>query len=589
MKKSFVLILAALLNLNLLFCDEVLDYLNTSWSIVLPGKVISEPVVTSYGFSVLTDAKLLQTYSNSGKLLWEQTVNKYRDSKLYVMPDDFLLLISDDNKRITLLNPSGVELWTRSLSFQITNPPAFGWDGRFFLNGTSTIECFGITGLTKWKKDFSAIAKIPFQTLPDGSLVAFLEQTNNGKTVGLRFSPFGEVIEEITFAGQIISAATNDEGIFLTFSDGTAGYFSLVDNKSQNKWVLQNSGNKPADANQIKNSRFIICEDTTEVFYVLPTSSSVSFYKIQPQDGQIVSSFVAKNIRGHELNSLIFKKNGIFLCDNTNAAFYNLDGLEQWYAKIPPKTGRAEWNYMIYTNDNSLNFCGTNWTMNSYRVSQTTKNVQTFRKTRNYNNWYTIDTSEFEYVFQTTIEGEFCTDKRYSQLQKGNYGTEEIDYISELMSACEVYKSALMSNANRTNKEGHSLFDLDTIGTQHIVNQTTMYSSSTFTNYEAFYLQRITNKSILLSLLDGISNFGYDPNGKVLEALEVLARKTNYKEEALLNAICDATYSICRFMGRPAFNTKGKEILQNFLNPNYSSNTRIYTRETLKKIASLNL
>lgn len=569
---------------------EVLNNLNTNWSIVIPGKVVTEPAVTSYGFAVITDAKLLSAYSNSGRLLWEKTVGRYRDSKIFLMSDDFILLSTEKNSKISLLNPSGIVLWDKDLKFSMTSAPLNGWDGRFFIHGNNEIECIGITGLTKWKLNTEELSELPLQTLPDGSIVAFLSKPEEGKTKGIRISPFGEILEEIIFAGQVQTAGTHSLGITLTFTDGSAGFFSLEDNLSKNKWVLQNNGASGSGALLPAASRFLICTDTSknELIYLQAFTGSVNVYKIKPENGQVLSSFTIKNIDSQNLLKTFYNKSGVFLCDQKYACFYGDTGLELWSAHLPPQKAKTEWNYLIYTQDSHFIICNTNWTLNAYRVSQATRKTGIQKQTNSYNSWYTIDTSDFEYIFRNKIESELVSDIRSAALIKGNYGKEEINYVSELLSACEVYKNELNSSA-KTNRQGPSLFEIDSIGTEHILHQLTLYSSSTFTNYEAIFLQKITNKTLLISLLRSVCSFGYDPNGSVLASLEIVSKKINYKDEAIINCICDSVYSVCKFMGRPAFNSKGKEILQNFLFPNYSASTRDYARETLKKISALDL
>ena len=573
-----------------LFAEEVLNNLNTNWSIVVPGKVVTEPAITNYGFSIITDSKLLSTYSNSGILLWEKAVNRYRDASIYTIDNDFILLVTDKNSKLTLLNPSGVELWSKEIDSPLLSKPLCGWDGRIFLSTKDFIECIGISGLLKWHLDISDLSTIPFQTLPDGSFVVFFETLENGKTKGLRISPFGEVLEEITFAGQVVSAQTHNQGIALTFTDCTAGLFTLEENQSKNKWVLQNNGAKGSGTLLPSKSKFLLCDDNldSEFIYLQAFSNSLNLYKINPEDGQVIRSFSINNIDSINLEKTIYNKAGIFICDNSQGYFFNDSGLELWSAQLPQNKGKNEWNYIIYTHDNHLIICNTNWTLNSYRVSQATKNISDLPKPKNYKNWYTINTADFDYIFQNSIDADVVSEKRVSIINKGNYGKDEINYISELLSACEVYKNNL-SAGTKTNRQGPSIFDLDSIGTERLVTQLTMYSTDTFCSYEAYYLQAITNKTILNTLLQGISNFGYDPTGTVLNALEVLAKKTSYKEELIISRICDATYSVCKFMGRPAFNSKGKVILQNFLFPSYSANTRTYARETMKKISALDL
>ena len=73
------------------------------------------------------------------------------------------------------------------------------------------------------------------------------------------------------------------------------------------------------------------------------------------------------------------------------------------------------------------------------------------------------------------------------------------------------------------------------------------------------------------------------------EDLTYTARWSKNKDTAYLNTICDSVYSICLFMGRPAYNKKGKDILKSLMGIGYSSKTRNYARDTLKKIIALEL
>ena len=116
-----------------------------------------------------------------------------------------------------------------------------------------------------------------------------------------------------------------------------------------------------------------------------------------------------------------------------------------------------------------------------------------------------------------------------------------------------------------------------------------MFSDSYFNKYISKFLKTLNNRSLLFALLKGISVNGYDPDLEIMEALDILAGKTNYKDKQMLSKICDSVYSICLFMGRPAFNSKGKNIVSKMLSSNYDSKTRLYARDILKKIAELEL
>ena len=92
------------------------------------------------------------------------------------------------------------------------------------------------------------------------------------------------------------------------------------------------------------------------------------------------------------------------------------------------------------------------------------------------------------------------------------------------------------------------------------------------------------NASLSIPLLCCVADYAFDPDGEMLSALEYLLSKTPASDTNLIKTICDATYSICAFMGRPSFNKKGKEILTSLMYPKYSRIINLYARSTLEKM-----
>lgn len=117
--------------------------------------------------------------------------------------------------------------------------------------------------------------------------------------------------------------------------------------------------------------------------------------------------------------------------------------------------------------------------------------------------------------------------------------------------------------------------------------QLPLYGTRYTTNLTAKLLKNEKNSFIIKCIVTGLSKDGYDPDGEILKALESLAGTVSSKNPALQTNICDAVFSICRFMGRPAYNKSGKFILKNFMSPANDSKVRLYARETLEKISAL--
>lgn len=82
---------------------------------------------------------------------------------------------------------------------------------------------------------------------------------------------------------------------------------------------------------------------------------------------------------------------------------------------------------------------------------------------------------------------------------------------------------------------------------------------------------------------------GYDKSGEILSAFIAISGRLTKKDSAAAKLLCDSTYKIVAFMGRPALYRQGKQILSQLMFPQYPKETRDYARQTLEKIISLEL
>lgn len=558
--------------------QQTLSNLNTSWTNVLPGSVITEPTVTSYGFCLITDARMLSAFTNEGKLLWEKPVNRSRKIILSDLPADFIALIDNSGKTLKVLNPSGGEIWTKKLDYTVTQKPFSGRDGRFFIKGDSVLECYGMNGVCKWRLETEKQKNMQIQELPDGSLILFLIEVT-GKTRGLRISPFGEMLEDILFAGEITNAFTCSDGVLLTFTDGSGGLFTVSQNAAVNKWTA---------SQKMKSPYFAVSSDRSEYLFLDLQADGVSVSQIDKSNGAITHSIKVSGINGSGLQKISYNSAGLFLCDKKNASLYNASGNELWSAKVPYDKSKDLWNYVVYTQDSYLIFCYKNWTLNAYHVAQTktATAVKTFEL--DYSQWIEVSSNNFSVLYDQSFNNELIKTERLTSLQNGLYSTAEIQWASELLSICQMYNEELRRSDFGTRKE-KSIFELDSPGFEKILKQLLLLGNADAQNCAADIILKTPNRSYLKAIFNGITVNGYDPDGSLLNSLELRAKSLNYKDKTIINDVCDAVYSICVFMGRPAYNTKGKDILKSFMFPSYDAKTREYARETLKKIIALEL
>lgn len=555
---------------------EILSNYNTSWSSVLPGTALCEPEVTSYGFCLVTDARNIMGYSSTGKLLWEKNIGRVRNVSLTSMRGDFILFHDENSNILRLFNPSGNELWSKALEFKPVSKPFAGRDGRFFIHGESKVYCYGINGSIRWQLQTSAQKNLPIQELPDGSIVVFLAD-EGGKTKGLRISPFGEKLEDITFAGSVRNCFTCSEGILLIFTDYSAGLFSLTEGLTKSRWVT---------SVQTGNPLFIVNKDKTDFRLLSLSQNDVTVYKLNVQDGTELSSCKLNGINGLNLLKSDFSASGLFLADSNKAELVDENYKELWSAKMPVNIRNKTINQIIYSNDNYLIFCDKNWTMNAYLTSQTTnktvlKNIQS-----DYSYFAPLDLTEFNYYTQSGFFSHLKNPEREKEIFEGNFGIKEQEWLTQTLSVARLYYMDSTSSNFGVHTE-KSVFQTDSAGFESILVQLALLCTDNTQSACADILSKSNNKTYCRALLTNLT--GYDPDGKLLTAIERHAELAGNKDSAYCNIICDAVYSICKFMGRPAYNKHGKDIIKRFMGAGYSSNTRTYARDTLKKIISLEL
>ena len=576
LKTALIFSLLAFLLLPNLFCQETLSAFNTSWTSVLPGTAICPPEETSYGFCIATDARNIMGYSSTGKLLWEKKTGRVRNLTLTALNGDFILFHDKDKNVIHLYNPSGTEIWSKALDFKCFAKPFEGRDGRFFLYGENTVLCLGINGIERWRVETEYQKDLGMQELPDGSIIVFLNDLA-GKTRALRISPFGRQLENITFSGSVTHSQTCKDGVLLNFSDGNAGLFSLQNGLAQSRWVADvKSG----------SSLFAVSGDR-QLFRLLSLSKNeITVYTLNPQNGSVISSKSISGINGQELIKVKLSDSGLFIADASKALLIDSEYNELWNANLPLSVRSNSVNQIIYLQSDYLVLCSKNWSMDAYHTHQTTnksviKNIQA-----DYSSFAALDFNDFNYSSAGGFFSELKDNNRISRLKSGLYGEDEEKWLSQTLSISRLYFMDESSSdfGIRTEK---SVFQTDSAGFEALLVQLALLCTDQTQAAAASIISESNNKTYCRALLANL--YGYDPEGKLLDAIEKNASLAGNKDTAYLASICDAVYSICLFMGRPAYNTKGKEILKSMMGVGYTSKTRNYARDTLKKIVALEL
>ena len=557
------------------------DEMDRSWFNVLSGSPSSAPLNTNYGFLIVEDSKFLSSYSRSGQRLW-QTNTKAKIKDISISETEFIA-VTNQNNQLQLINPSGLVLWTKSLGFTSLSAPFFGFDGRTFVRGINQLSCFGINGIQKWTIKTDNQNSLEPKLLNDGSIILFLEKTHDGKTCALRISPFGNVLEEIVFQGKLVNAFTCDSGIILVFSSGEIGMASIKADSSKetgliySKWINKN----------VKCTEFSSCRKLQATKYAIFTPGYLVV--INTDKGQIEKYFNIPEITDN--NYLFFESidDKFVIAQNSSCTVYNLSGKKIKHIQMPSKSGKYKWEFSFFMNSGYLTFLSKDWTINSFKIisTSTEKESPTFSyyQSKKLISGYKSYITNLDYKPEKTTFGA----ESFNALKSGNYGLKEID-ISNIVNTVinSYYESKTTASMNRDTFElisvQYNLADME-----NILNLIPLLQSHYFQQKIAYLLSVEDDKTMILKLLKTVNECGYDPGGEILSQIELLVKRTNPKDQVILQASADAVYEICRFMGRPALLSKGKEILGGLFYPQYDESTKKAARSAMQKLAELNM
>ena len=401
-----------------------------NWQLVVGGAPVGNPIITEYGFAVPLEGRTMAAVSESGKLMWFAGLPGTRISP-YSSPGtgDFLITISGGNS-VSLINPSGLTLWSSKAPAEVISTPIQGRDGRIYVQCPREVACFGINGVLKWSTPAGESNGIPLMELEDGSILHIQKKTLQGCSTALRYSPFGIILEEITFSGRITSAIATKYGALLLFADGAVGCVSSTKNETYDHWVL------PAGSiNGTAAARIYLDDYQSVCAIVTPSGGQTTVTYLNPKDGTILLSATAP-VDTNKIAFGTFDQNSLVLCDTSTAAAMSLDGTILWTSNLP---GTINWTHIVYLPQGYLAMLEQgSWVISAYRVTQ---HIGTTSQTKQNNRSlsfpvYVQEAAQRENIPQDTstlfgpaMTASYREEMRY-ELEEGNYNDKEAQWLA---------------------------------------------------------------------------------------------------------------------------------------------------------------
>ena len=549
------------------------------WVSVMGGNAVSSPVRTSFGYIIPCEGRMLCAITNSGTLLWQKSFGLKLSPFVGTGIADVIYAVTKDSF-LNMLNSSGKVLWKKDAGFTITEAPLAGRDGRVFVKGKKSLACYGIHGVRRWKLDLEEMdVKIPLSVLNDGSLLVFMEKKSAGKSIAKRITPFGEVNEEIIFAGKVERLASCKEGVLLSFSDGSAGLCSVKGNRAYSAWAIAQT------ATGFKGAPLIATNVFGKENSALMDSLGNKILLIKNADGSVYKT-VSSPISGTSLKYFSSTVQGLVLADQESACCFLQNGDYNWQCSFDKK---KKWKQVYATDSGYLAFCTSAWSVEAYRVKQ---NPGSSAKQSSF---IPLTVGDYKSIYGTTGQvsssllgraiSEDMAEKMLAYFSNGDFGTREGEWLPLLDNEMALlYQGSSSSSWDYTSEK--NFFQTDVSYKETVLHLASENGSLSYIKNISSLLKKTNDTSLLLVLVQNAGSIAFDPDGDLLSALSyVLQKKVDSKTPKLAQAVCDSVYEICRVMGKPAF-SKGQQMLTYLLYPQFPSHIQTYARETLQKLGT---
>lgn len=555
--------------------NETVNYIDISkieptWKTVLGGTIVGNPVATSYGCVAMLDGRTVAALTGDGKIYWQKGFRGKSSPYITVTRDDFVYCVSD-TKTLNFLNPNGLLLWSVENTEDINAKPKCGRDGRVFVTGENTISCYGLNGICRFVLHTDKSKDMGLYELPDGSLLFFMEKLVNNCSKALRISPYGKIIEEIIFTGEVNCCLETAKGVVLGFTNGNIGLLSINNNDAVSKWILPLSSGIPV--------KMVL---GSSVIFVMYNNSQC--FALSLKNTEIPKFLWKKYIEGFEFSKDLYISGSYganrvtFLSKKSCVSLYS-HGKIDWQCDINEKAK------YFFTLEGSLIEFTDNWLVNSYIITQYLGGSKE-KQNKNINISNVTNSRKYPSQWFEKQEKIYSSNKIKEEFLKGNYGSLETDFLMEVNYLTGQILQFYMQDKNSQIAQ-NLLFPVTYRG--EIIELSGLTGTSNYSSFFKSVLDKETDPSLLLICFQAIENYSYDFSGVILESIDNFVQTKSHKYKNLLPKLCDSVFSICQSMGKPAIFNKGKAILSRLNSRNYDSHIKDYALETLEKLIALQI
>ncbi len=484
------------------------------------GEVIAGPVLFNERTYLVTADYSVKCLSASGEIIWSAvlpgkplpvlTVSRYGQ-----------VIAASGNGFLSSWNADGGFLWQQRNADAPLYSPLEGRDGRFFVVYRNRVEAISHIGLRKWTVSTTSPAAFPPAVSGDGDLLLYLSDATL-----LRLSPFGEILEYSTPPGTVTAVAPVATGYLLGLSDGRV--LSMDVRRGRATEIVWDNPLGPS----------AVAALTVIERRVFSASADGTLSALTDIDGQMlwrVSTPLrpAPPLSAGQRPPLIISDYGqIILSTPEGAAGYTEQGAALWQFQIPRLFSNA-----ALSSEGILVAGASDWTVAAWRVEDRIKSAK--KNPHSAENYSILGGTSVEYgtVFMSNpqLTARFF-ERLKNLLDEGRLGPEEVQSGRRCVE--------ILSGNSGTLQYGISFDSGEKARAASLLGQ---IGSLEFLDALYQAARSESDPTVTIGVLSALTAIALDSDGQLLDTVEMIIRRSGFRDQFLLAACCDALYAVARY------------------------------------------
>ncbi|EEV21346.1 hypothetical protein TREVI0001_0543 [Treponema vincentii ATCC 35580] len=552
------------------------------WSAVMAGETLCDPVLHGEYLYTLSSDQALNCIDYTGSFVWRRNITRTIKPFLTVS-NSGILIIADASRMLQAVSSQGIYLWSVQLPEPALYAPYSTTDGRICVLTKSNLYCFSVKGKLKWQLKLSSPPAR--QLCETGTASLLLALTNKDF---LTVSLTGQLLNTKTLKKDIAALSAAPAGYVMCTGDGILAYYRGETNPAGKQIHSIGQANSAATAEQYApdagTAHGAQQEETAEGFAVWQSVETTPLF-MQTSGDELVCVYAdgtvsARNITSNKINWTAKLNSRITLplyCSKTDGEYYiackSIAAIISGTGTVKREQKITSSAFLPVITPSGILIAIDDWVINSWRLD--TKIMQADPQPEAPPQYQILKTQEKTQTLPFFVpygDTAILLTGIDEAITKGTVGTDEASYALTLQT--------ILTNNQRA---AYFPYDFTVYERARAAELLGLLESLEYRTILLDEAVKTSEPTLAVAIIRALGFIAADPDGRSIEAIQLLLQRCGVREYGPAYASCDALTEIAKYGDKQIAGSAVKALFAIAASA-FPENIRQYARQKIKTI-----